>query len=119
MACSQRPWIDMVVTERPAEANLILFTLDGVLLMVSESSNTVEKAFVEGGKEIGWLLEKASHVRRNGGSERAGRVKQRRDKTNLSDSSRLYALRSSRLTMRRGLLRLSIPKIFTYYVWFL
>lgn len=91
----------MVIAERPAEANLILFTLDGVLLMVSESSDTVEKAFVEGRKEIGWLLEKASHARRNDGSERAGRVKRGEDKTDLSDSSRLYALRSSRLTMRR------------------
>lgn len=50
----------MVIPERPAEANLILFTLDGVLLMVSKSSYTVEKAFVEGRKEIGWLLEEAT-----------------------------------------------------------
>lgn len=77
MICSQRPWVDMVVTERPAEANLILFAFDGVLLMVSKSSNTVEKTFVEGRKEIGWLLEEARQVHQNGASERAGRVRQR------------------------------------------
>jgi len=63
MICSQRPWIDMVITERTAEANLILFALNDMLLMVSKSSYTVEKALVEGRKEIGWLLEETSQVR--------------------------------------------------------
>jgi hypothetical protein len=73
MICSQRPWIDMVITERPAEANLIFFALDRMLLMVSKSSDTVEKAFVESREKICWLLEEASRV-----SGRAGRVKPRR-----------------------------------------
>ena len=68
----------MVVPERPAEANLILFALDGVLLVVSKSSDTVEEPFVEGREEICWLLEEASQVHRNGVSGRAGRVKRRR-----------------------------------------
>jgi len=50
----------MVITERPAEADLILFALDGMLLMISKSRYTIEEAFVEGRKEIGWLLEEAS-----------------------------------------------------------
>jgi len=49
----------MMLPERAAEANFILFPLDGMLLMVSKSGYTVEKAFVEGRKEIGWLLEEA------------------------------------------------------------
>lgn len=78
MVCPQRPGIDVMITEGPAEAYPKLFALDGMLLMVSNSRYTVMKAFVEGRKEIGGLLEEASVLHRNGASETSERVKERK-----------------------------------------
>lgn len=89
MVCSQRPWIDMVITERPAEANLVLLALDNVLLIVPNSSYTIKKAFVEGRKEIGWLLEEASVCAETACQNGLDASNREIDKTNLSASSRL------------------------------
>jgi hypothetical protein len=79
----------MVIAERTAKANLVFLALNDMLLMVSKGSYTVKKAFVEGRKEIGWLLEEASIYADTACQSWLDASKREIEKTNSSASSRL------------------------------
>jgi hypothetical protein len=52
----KRPWADMVVSKRAAEANPVTFSFNLVLFWVMNALNDAYKGIVERGKEINGLF---------------------------------------------------------------